>query len=96
VYCLEQADHPDADVWDVTLDGDSAWTSSFEPSTLGGVVVLRTEGSAPAADVEARPLYAPYQRASSPARRVSITAIPYYSWANREAGHMQVWVPVTS
>jgi DUF1680 family protein len=22
-----------------------------------------------------------------------LTAIPYYAWANREAGPMQVWIP---
>jgi DUF1680 family protein len=96
VYCLEQADHPDVDVWDVRLDGNAAWESNFQPNTLGGVVILRTEGTGPIANFDSGQLYAPYERCPQPARRVSITAIPYYSWANREAGPMQVWLPITS
>ncbi len=31
---------------------------------------------------------------SSAMKPVDITAIPYYAWANREPGAMQVWIPV--
>jgi len=34
--------------------------------------------------------------ASVPAKRekMDITAVPYYSWCNREQGHMKVWLPL--
>ena len=28
-----------------------------------------------------------------PTREAEFTAIPYYAWANREPGPMQVWIP---
>ncbi|MEU1791589.1 hypothetical protein ABZ553_38080 [Streptomyces sparsogenes] len=31
---------------------------------------------------------------AAPAEPVRVTAIPYYAWANREAGAMRVWLPV--
>ena len=27
-------------------------------------------------------------------KEINITAIPYYTWNNRGAGHMKVWIPV--
>ncbi|NUS84004.1 MAG: hypothetical protein HOY75_15000, partial [Streptomyces sp.] len=36
-------------------------------------------------------LGAPHAPAAEPVR---VTAIPYYAWANREAGAMRVWIPV--
>ena len=91
VFCIEQADHAGADVWDIALPADAELTPEFMPDLLGGVTILRCQ--AVAQDLEAdTPLY----RTARPGRLskpVTLTAIPYYAWANREAGPMQVWIP---
>jgi DUF1680 family protein len=91
VYCIEQADHPDGDVWNIALPDDATLTPEYRPGLLGGVTVLR--GQAVVQDIEAdAPLYriAGQRR---PLRPVELTAIPYYAWANREPGAMAVWMP---
>jgi len=93
VYCVEGADHPDVDVWDLHLPIDVRWTSRFEPDLLGGVVALRTTGLAPSPEARYEQLYAPYEAPPRPETQVELTAIPYYAWGNREAGPMQTWIP---
>src|SRR5215471_7359274 len=44
VYCLEQADHPDARVADLEIDAEAPLTSSWEPELLDGVTVVRARG----------------------------------------------------
>ena len=97
VYCVEQADHPGVDVWDIQVPADAAWRVEFEPDLLNGVAVLRTTALTPTSRPDA--LYLPAGETSSPCRTIPLTAIPYYAWANRDPGPMQVWlsgVPATS
>jgi DUF1680 family protein len=93
VYCIEQADHTE-DVWDILLPADAELTPEFVPDLLGGVTVLRGQAVAPDAFEGKEALYRPCE---PPARLAvhptPLTAIPYYAWANREAGPMQVWIP---
>ncbi len=91
IYCIEQADHAHTDVWDIALPGDAELTSKFVPDLLGGVTVLRGQAVAQEVAQEA-PLYRPAQP-QRPFRPAVLTAIPYYVWANREPGPMQVWIP---
>jgi len=94
VYCLEQADHPDADVWDIVLPEDAELTPEFVPNLLGGVTVLRGQALAQSTEEWTRRLYRPKEiLREAAARPVAITAIPYYAWANRDPGPMQVWLP---
>jgi DUF1680 family protein len=87
VYCLEQADAPEANVWDIALPLDGPLEPEFVPDLLGGVTVLRGEGIARdvAPDL---PLYHPALDDIPAGRKVVVT------WANREPGQMQVWIPV--
>lgn len=90
VYCLEGADHPGVDVWDVSLPPLAEIQADPAPDLLDGIVVLRGEGLAPqhpAGDDLYRPAPAAAQR-----RSVPLTFIPYYAWANRAAGPMLVWL----
>jgi DUF1680 family protein len=93
IYCIEQADHTE-DVWDILLPADAELTPEFVPDLLGGVVVLRGQAAVPDAFEGKEALYRPYE---PPSRRAvhptPLTAIPYFAWANREAGPMQVWIP---
>jgi len=63
---------------------------------LGGVVALR--GPAQVAPLESAWHDRLYRTATSAPgnsqrRPAEVTAIPYYAWANREPGQMQVWLP---
>ncbi|NUP40365.1 MAG: glycoside hydrolase family 127 protein [Nonomuraea sp.] len=91
VYCLEQADHDDADVWDVRLPADADWRVEHESGLLGGVTVLSCQ--ARAEEHGPGPLYRPHT--ATPSRPVHVRAVPYAVWANREPGPMQVWIPLS-
>jgi DUF1680 family protein len=97
VYCVEQADHPTADVWDVALPDDAEINAEFQPDLLEGVTILRAQGVATDPSEWEGALYAPYLRHSAmETHLVEIVAVPYFAWANREAGPMQVWIPTAS
>jgi len=88
VYCVEACDNQES-LASLYLPVESTLTASKEPDLLGGVVVLKGHAqAAPRQDWKAR-LYQ-----SVPASRtVALKAIPYYTWDNRAAGAMQVWLP---
>jgi DUF1680 family protein len=94
VYCVEQADHPDARVPDVALDPRAPLQAAWEPGLLEGVVAVRGAGVEVDSSGWRDRLYRPVGAAPPPARRpVRLTAVPYYAWANREPGPMRVWIP---
>lgn len=90
IYCLEQMDNSH-DVWSLAIvpEGLKAeWSSDL----LGGVVVVK--GEAQALDISGweGKLYARLGEIGKRVRKVEFTAIPYFAWANREPGPMQVWM----
>lgn len=93
VYCVEQADHPGADVWELALPAQPDWRVTHEPGLLGGVTVLRTQALRQV-DAATGPLYRPFDATPPRYAPAALTAIPYYAWANRDAGPMQAWLPV--
>ncbi len=94
VYCLEQADHPDASVADLEIDTEAPLVSAWVSGRLEGVAVVRGSGWAIDTSPWKDRLYRPVVRdGSAPRRRTALTAIPYYAWANREPGPMRVWIP---
>jgi len=97
VYCVEAADHPGVDPWDLVLSTDAAWRVEREPDLLGGIMVLRTEDArARVDDGWEGQLYRSFDTPSAATTRVPLTAIPYYVWANRDAEPMQVWLPIAT
>jgi len=92
IYCLEQVDNPDFDVWNLIVPTDASLMAEWEPNVLNGVMVIRGVGLAIDSDWSDRRLYRPPVAEGRGARRVKFTAIPYYAWANREPGPMTVWV----
>jgi DUF1680 family protein len=99
VYCMEQIDQGQGvALKDVALDvdakGGSRFQETFEKDLLGGILVLRHAGAVYEESPDRSGLY--FSHAASPrkARRVSLTLIPYYAWANRVQTPMQVWTPV--
>ncbi len=93
VYCVEGADHPQVDVWDLALPDDASVVAERRPNLLGGIVALTSEAVAYSATEWDGPLYLPAARVPPAVRRPTrLVAIPYYAWANREAGPMAVWL----
>jgi len=91
IYCLEQTDNPDCDVWNLVLPLDSRLETRWEPNLLNGVVVI--SGEAYAVDNEnSDRLYRMENCSFIKMRRIRFTAIPYFAWANREPGPMTVWI----
>jgi uncharacterized protein len=86
IYCFEGADNGDIET--LTLPADAQLTPA-EQDDLPGNVVLTGTATRPDATGWDETLYR-----DSPARHVpvEVTAVPYYSWDNREPGPMQVWV----
>ncbi len=83
VYCFEHVDN-EGKAMNIVIPENITFTTEFKQDLLNGIVVLQAE--APVATVSANGL------SLSSVQRI-ITAIPYYSWANRGKGEMQIWVP---
>ncbi|MFN2457283.1 MAG: glycoside hydrolase family 127 protein [Chitinophagaceae bacterium] len=83
IYCVEGADN-DGKAMNIILPDKQIFTTEYKPELLGGVVIVKTEAQViiPSAD-----------GTSVETVNKKITAIPYYSWANRGKGQMQVWLP---
>jgi len=81
VYCAEWPDYKDKHVLNLILANDVQLKSEFKPELLGGVVVLKGEAKSAARVGET----------SVKETSILFTAIPYFSWANRGAGEMEVW-----
>jgi DUF1680 family protein len=89
VYCLEEADNPGGAVQRFKLPRDAELKSSTRADLFGGAVTI--SASARAIDPgDFRELYR-----NTPPREVdaTLTALPYYLWANRGKGSMVVWIP---
>jgi len=102
VYCLEQMDQEDrGSIFDVVLSASAGpnwgFTSQFRPDILDGIVMLKHPGRAAAKPLSEEPLY--HTLGSTPpseGKEVNLTFIPYYAWANRLPGAMEVWIPYAS
>jgi len=91
IYCVEQVDNPDCDVWNLILPSDSQMEARWEPNLLNGVMVITGEAYAADDEIDGQ-LYRVETHSSVKMRRVRFTAIPYFAWANREPGPMTVWI----
>ncbi len=79
VYAFEGCDN-DGHIFDVFVKPeDAVQVQKYDENLLGGVVPLNVQGYLPSAETDCKP--------------ISLRAIPYCVWANREDGAMQVWMP---
>lgn len=78
VYCLEGPDNRDSLVRNLMADTTARITVQAEKE-LGGIETLTLQGDA--------------LRAGQSDAQATLTAIPYYAWANRGPSDMTVWVP---
>ncbi len=95
VYCLEQVDNLGVDVWDVALPEDASIDLARVEIAGHEVIALKADASVKQAGEWRETLYAPYHgQDETEFQPSSLTAVPYYAWANREAGPMLVWLQV--
>jgi len=78
MYCLEWKDNG-GKVSDISLPAVVKLEPVVQDGALGRITVLKGEGMRK-------------DSVSGATRAVDITMIPYYTWANRGAGEMTVWV----
>ena len=96
LFCLEAVDNPDANLLDISVPRESTPTSRFHPHLLGGCQVIEISGYAsPPEETWKDNLYMDTLNlpSSQEKRQVVLKAIPYFAWANRQAGQMLIWLP---
>lgn len=90
VYCLEEEDNG-ADLHRVYLSNNLEFTYKYEKDFLGGVVTI--EGNGKKIQKEDRDEDKLYKSNSQiKFENKKLKWIPYYTWANRSAGEMIVWI----
>lgn len=83
VYCFEHPDN-DGQVMNMAIPDVAVFNPVYKPDLLNGVVVLQAE--APVVSVSSDKL-------TVKTSTKQVTAIPYFTWANRGEGQMQIWMP---
>ena len=89
VYCVEEADSPGGRVQRFRLPRLSELRTSTRSDLFDGVVTI----SADAIAVDEKSFTELYRTAPPVEGRATMTALPYFLWANRGQGSMTVWVP---
>ena len=93
VYCLEAVDHPKANLDSLALSASSDMRALFDPDLLGGMSVIGGQAEVVSSGHDDE-LYSTFQGGGRNVERsTSLTAIPYFAWANRTPGAMRVWIP---
>jgi DUF1680 family protein len=83
VYCAEWVDN-DNRTGNLILPENALFTTRYEPGMLNGIVTLQTDGQRVAVDPAGLQVTT---------HKDHIVAIPYYAWANRGKGEMNIWFP---
>ncbi|MCB2379063.1 glycoside hydrolase family 127 protein [Hymenobacter sp. BT635] len=83
VYCAEWKDN-NGKATNLLVPAATSFTTRFQPEVLNGIMQL--QATVPAVQVDAA-------NTSISTTRQTLTAIPYYAWANRGKGEMTVWFP---
>lgn len=89
VYCVEEADNPGGRVQRLKLPRKSDIRVVQRNDLFGGVVQLEASARA----IDERDWSTLYRTAPSHEASATLTALPYYLWANRGQGSMMVWIP---
>ncbi len=96
IYALEQIDQGGVALSDVFYKANSFSTVDVRKDLLGGITVLKVNGSAAEKTVGDEPLYEALAVARTRVKRPAmLTFIPYYAIGNREPTPMEVWVPMS-
>jgi hypothetical protein len=82
VYCAEWPDNKEISILNLLLKKENKFTTEYLPGLLNGVTVIRTKGTSTP----------PSTDKTNNNKEQVVTAIPYFSWANRGQGDMSVWI----
>jgi hypothetical protein len=83
LYCAEWVDNNNR-TGNLILPANASITTSPQPGLLNGIVTLQTDGQR--VEVASNGL-------EITTHKDAIVAIPYYAWANRGKGEMNIWFP---
>jgi len=83
MYCAEWKDN-NGSTSTLILPREASLSPVFEKDLLNGVVVLKGDARQVIVDANGENIHTEKQ---------TLTAIPYYAWANRGKGEMTVWLP---
>ena len=83
MYCAEWKDN-NGKATNIIVPKNTAFTTTYEPNLLNGVMVLKAEVKTVNLDVATQTIST---------ENKTLTAIPYFAWANRGKGEMTVWFP---
>ena len=91
VYCLEEADNS-RNLHNLSLGAAAAsdFQTVWKADKLGGIVELKSPGLRETDDGWGETPYSGVKAIET--QPVTLTWIPYYSWANRDPGEMRVWI----
>lgn len=84
MYAAEWPDAQNGKVLNLIFDKRQPFNATFKPDLLDGVNVVQAKARAAVASSKGKVEYQKEQE---------IQLIPYYSWNNRGAGEMMVWLP---
>lgn len=84
VYCAEWVDNFQG-VLNLLYDPNADYSAKYQNDLLGGIETITTQAKA----------YSYDKNGNLTNEKAEITLIPYFAWANRGAGEMAVWMPVT-
>ncbi len=82
MYCAEWADN-NGKTSNIIVPANTSFNTEFKQDILNGVMVLQA----------AVPVVSISGNDNITTQKQTLTAIPYYSWANRGKGEMTVWFP---
>ena len=85
VFCAEWPDNPGGKVRNLLLPDGQTLTAQFEPTLLNGVETITGRAFSMTKDADGRPMKT----------EQDFKAIPYFAWANRGKGEMEVWLAVS-
>ena len=89
VYCVEEADNPGGRVQRFKLPRGAELKTETRADLFDGVVTLRAD----AMTIDEADWQSLYRTQPPQEKQATLTALPYYLWANRGQGSMMVWVP---
>lgn len=89
VYCVEEADNPGGRVQRLRLPRNAGVRIETREDLFDGIVTLSADAVA-ITESDWSTLYRTTPSSEGPA---TLTALPYYLWANRGQGSMMVWIP---
>jgi DUF1680 family protein len=91
VYCLESADLPNANVFDIVIPASIRLQPAQTKVDDGNVMALTGEARLLQSNNWKNTLY---KEVNTTVKPVKIKLIPYYAWANRGKTDMTVWMPL--